>query len=257
MNDETNILNIIRDINKNKHLLREYDDETVIKIISFDGSFFPYAKEQIRHNIEYLKLALSTYGAALMNVKPEYQDDKELALLACKQYCNILLFLSKRLRADKDVILCAVAQNGTLLLYASNDLKNDKEVVITAISNNWKAFYHINSDLRIDIDILIVIIVKYRDVPVFMPSKRFYPYYNNMKIIKESVIEFLIRSRAIKRNTNILVKLNTHGIHYGFLIKQHIINYLIPSNLWNIAIRPRDRNGFMWEILDKALIYIH
>jgi len=244
-------------ITRNRKSLGEYDNEEIVRrIISIDGSLLAYAKDQFINDRKFIELALLTDGMVFMHLSQEFKDDKELALLACKQNSSVLIFLSNRLKADREVILCAVAQNAYAICHASESLKNDKEVVITAILNNRQVYTYISFKLQNDIDILIVILVKYRDISIFISPQRFYPYYHDMKIIRDSIIEFLIRSRSIKKNTNIFVKLNTHGIHYGFLFKQHIINYLIPSNLWNIAIRLKDRNGFMWEILDTALIYV-
>ena len=71
--------------------------------------------------------------------RPEWNNDKEVAVAAVQKNGWNLEYASNKLKNDKEIVLNAVQQWGGALQFASDELKNDKDIILTAVASDIDA----------------------------------------------------------------------------------------------------------------------
>ncbi|MFM7684286.1 MAG: DUF4116 domain-containing protein, partial [Bacteroidota bacterium] len=96
---------------------------------------------------ELVLLASKTYGAVL-ELCPQFKDDKEIVSEALKNNGRMLEFTGSKMRSKRAIVELAIQSNGLALEFADEKLKKDKEIIKKAILKNPGAFEFANSALR-------------------------------------------------------------------------------------------------------------
>lgn len=155
----------------------------------FDGSILSWTYDDIRQNLEIVKMAVQIHGCELEGADESFKCDKEIVKLAVQNKSRAIVFASQELQNDKEIVLLAAKQDasfysplengystfkkwlydreimhsavrtyGRALQFTSDDLRSDREIVCLAIQNDWTAYEFIHPSLRQDRDLAILAI---------------------------------------------------------------------------------------------------
>lgn len=130
------------------------DKDIATKFLSINGILLKYVSEELRNNIEIVKLAISQNVFALEFASEELRNNIEVIKFAVSQTCFALQFASEELRNNIEVVKLAISQDGITLKYASEELRNNIEVVKLAVSKSEYAFRFASEELRNNIEVV-------------------------------------------------------------------------------------------------------
>lgn len=99
-------------------------------------------------NRYYVLNLVQVNGTALEHVKPEFQDDAEVAMVAVSQTGLAAQYASSRLRGDPEFMLEAFAKDPSSLKYASHELRNDADFMHAALDVSGVAFTFLTDELK-------------------------------------------------------------------------------------------------------------
>lgn len=192
------------------------DREIVLLGLSGDSSnnLEHVTSEELKNDIEILKLAVSGHGQALHWVPEkwrsdkdlleiilsnkvsatysfehfplEYRDNEDIAKKVINDDAGCFQYLSERLRDNREIALSAVKNGGGYLKYASLRLRDDKEFVKIALKNNtWSTLRSVSERLKNDIEIVLAYVsIDNRTLQDFADE-----FKDNQRVIEECMKE--------------------------------------------------------------------
>ena len=119
---------------------------------------FSYIPEKWRANKELIQIVLAgkVSSSSFEHFPLEYRDNEEIAKKVINDDAGCFQYLSERLRDNRELALSAVKNRGIYLEYASPRLRDDKEFVKIALKNDtWSTLRSVSERLKNDIEIVV------------------------------------------------------------------------------------------------------
>jgi len=162
LNSREEALKIVREVCNNfKGLDIKYrsDREIAMEAVIMDGLLLKYVSEDLKSDIEIVKIALRFTPMAFEFVSNKFKDDEKLVLDVVSRCGDAIRFASPRLRHNKDIVLVAVRNDGRALSYVPN-FSDDRDIVFEAIKQDGRALLYANKKFFSDKEIMLEVVRK-------------------------------------------------------------------------------------------------